>query len=104
MICRYRGTVVRKSGAIARSASIEASSGSMKSSTVNATSAAPSQRWSRTVSIDDLMKRDWSRMTRMMAGIFYGAQYGGSITAILVRVPGEASSVVTCLDGYAMAM
>src|SRR5262245_42871695 len=39
----------------------------------------------------------------MMAGIFYGAQYGGSITAILVRVPGEASSVVTCLDGYAMA-
>jgi putative tricarboxylic transport membrane protein len=39
----------------------------------------------------------------MMAGIFYGAQYGGAITAILVRVPGEASSVVTCLDGYAMA-
>ena len=38
-----------------------------------------------------------------MAGIFYGAQYGGSITAILVRIPGEASSVVTCLDGYAMA-
>jgi TctA family transporter len=39
----------------------------------------------------------------MMAGIYYGAQYGGSITAILVRIPGEASSVVTCLDGYAMA-
>jgi putative tricarboxylic transport membrane protein len=39
----------------------------------------------------------------MMAGIFYGAQYGGSITAILVRIPGEASAVVTCLDGYAMA-
>src|SRR5215475_6036693 len=39
----------------------------------------------------------------LMAGIFYGAQYGGSITAILVRIPGEASSVVTCLDGYAMA-
>jgi putative tricarboxylic transport membrane protein len=39
----------------------------------------------------------------LMAGIFYGAQYGGSITAILVRLPGEASSVVTCLDGYAMA-
>ncbi len=39
----------------------------------------------------------------MMAGIFYGAQYGGSITAILVRLPGEASAVVTCLDGYAMA-
>jgi putative tricarboxylic transport membrane protein len=38
-----------------------------------------------------------------MAGIFYGAQYGGSITAILVRIPGEASAVVTCLDGYAMA-
>jgi putative tricarboxylic transport membrane protein len=39
----------------------------------------------------------------MLAGIFYGAQYGGSITAILVRIPGEASAVVTCLDGYAMA-
>ena len=39
----------------------------------------------------------------LMAGIFYGAQYGGSITAILVRIPGEASAVVTCLDGYAMA-
>jgi hypothetical protein len=37
----------------------------------------------------------------LMAGIFYGAQYGGSITAILVRIPGEASAVVTCLDGYA---
>src|SRR5437879_4684428 len=39
----------------------------------------------------------------LMAGIFYGAPYGGSITAILVRIPGEASAVVTCLDGYAMA-
>ena len=39
----------------------------------------------------------------LMAGVFYGAQYGGSITAILVRIPGEASAVVTCLDGYAMA-
>jgi putative tricarboxylic transport membrane protein len=39
----------------------------------------------------------------MLAGIFYGAQYGGSTTAILVRLPGESSSVVTCLDGYAMA-
>jgi putative tricarboxylic transport membrane protein len=39
----------------------------------------------------------------LMAGIFYGTQYGGSITAILVRIPGEASAVVTCLDGYAMA-
>src|SRR3979409_1381641 len=39
----------------------------------------------------------------LMAGIFYGAQYGGSIPAILVRIPGEASAVVTCLDGYAMA-
>jgi putative tricarboxylic transport membrane protein len=39
----------------------------------------------------------------LMAGIFYGAQYGGSITAVLVRIPGEASAVVTCLDGYAMA-
>jgi putative tricarboxylic transport membrane protein len=39
----------------------------------------------------------------MLAGIFYGAQYGGSITAILVNMPGEASSTVTCLDGHAMA-
>ncbi len=39
----------------------------------------------------------------MLAGIFYGTQYGGSTTSILVNVPGEASSVVTCLDGYQMA-
>jgi len=39
----------------------------------------------------------------MLAGIYYGAQYGGSITAILVNMPGEASSVVTCLDGHQMA-
>lgn len=39
----------------------------------------------------------------MLAGIFYGAQYGGSTTSILVNLPGESSSVVTCLDGYAMA-
>ncbi|CAN7533020.1 tripartite tricarboxylate transporter permease [Agrobacterium tumefaciens] len=39
----------------------------------------------------------------MLAGIFYGAQYGGSTTAILVNLPGESSSVVTCIDGYAMA-
>jgi TctA family transporter len=40
----------------------------------------------------------------MLAGIYYGAQYGGSTTSILVNVPGEASSVVTCLDGYQMAL
>ncbi|MFO7708048.1 MAG: tripartite tricarboxylate transporter permease [Desulfobacterales bacterium] len=39
----------------------------------------------------------------MLAGIYYGAQYGGSTTSILVNVPGEASSVVTCLDGHQMA-
>ena len=39
----------------------------------------------------------------MLAGIYYGAQYGGSTTAILVNVPGETSSVVTTLDGYKMA-
>ena len=39
----------------------------------------------------------------MLAGIYYGAQYGGSTTSIMVNVPGESSSVVTCLDGYAMA-
>ena len=39
----------------------------------------------------------------MLSGIYYGAQYGGSTTAILVNLPGESSSLVTCLDGYAMA-
>ena len=39
----------------------------------------------------------------MLAGIYYGAQYGGSTTSILVNLPGEAASVVTCLDGYPMA-
>ncbi|MGQ0547209.1 MAG: tripartite tricarboxylate transporter permease, partial [Betaproteobacteria bacterium] len=39
----------------------------------------------------------------MLAGIYYGTQYGGSTTSILVKLPGESSSVVTCLDGYAMA-
>ncbi|HAX21922.1 MAG TPA: hypothetical protein DCY64_16800 [Hydrogenophaga sp.] len=39
----------------------------------------------------------------MLAGIYYGAQYGGSTTAILVNLPGEASSVVTVIDGYQMA-
>src|SRR4030067_267289 len=39
----------------------------------------------------------------MLLGICYGSQYGGSTTSILVNIPGEASSVVTCLDGYAMA-
>jgi putative tricarboxylic transport membrane protein len=39
----------------------------------------------------------------MLAGIWYGSMYGGSITSILLRIPGEAASVVTCLDGYQMA-
>jgi TctA family transporter len=39
----------------------------------------------------------------MLAGIYYGAQYGGSTTAILINVPGEAASVVTAIDGYQMA-
>jgi len=39
----------------------------------------------------------------MLSGIFYGAQYGGSTTAILVNVPGETSSVITCIDGHQMA-
>src|SRR6059036_2407632 len=38
----------------------------------------------------------------MLAGIYYGASYGGSTTAILVNLPGESSSVVTCIDGYQM--
>ncbi|MCF4121614.1 tripartite tricarboxylate transporter permease [Antribacter sp. KLBMP9083] len=39
----------------------------------------------------------------MLAGIFYGAQYGGTVTSVLLRLPGEASSVVTVFDGYALA-
>ena len=38
----------------------------------------------------------------MLAGIYYGAMYGGSTTSILMRIPGEAASVMTCIDGYAM--
>jgi putative tricarboxylic transport membrane protein len=40
----------------------------------------------------------------MLAGIYYGAMYGGSTTSILVNIPGESASVVTCLDGYQMAL
>jgi putative tricarboxylic transport membrane protein len=40
----------------------------------------------------------------MLSGIYYGAYYGGSTTSILVNIPGEAASVVTCLDGYKMAL
>lgn len=39
----------------------------------------------------------------MLTAMFYGSMYGGSITSVLVNIPGEAASVVTCLDGYAMA-
>jgi putative tricarboxylic transport membrane protein len=39
----------------------------------------------------------------LLSGIYYGAQYGGSTTSILINIPGEASSMVTCLDGYQMA-
>ena len=38
----------------------------------------------------------------MMTGVWYGAMYGGSTTSILVNIPGEAASVVTCIDGYQM--
>lgn len=39
----------------------------------------------------------------MLAGVYYGAMYGGSTTSILVNIPGEAASIITCLDGYQMA-
>src|SRR4051794_18429548 len=39
----------------------------------------------------------------MMAGIYYGAKYGGSTTSILLNIPGESSSVATCIDGYQLA-
>src|SRR5512136_3401278 len=40
----------------------------------------------------------------MFAGIYYGVAYGGTITSVLINVPGESSTVMTCLDGYQMAM
>src|SRR6185436_2788064 len=46
---------------------------------------------------------DATRAIIMLAGIYYGSQYGGSTTSILLRIPGEASSVMTCIDGNAMA-
>jgi putative tricarboxylic transport membrane protein len=46
---------------------------------------------------------DATRAIVMLAGIYYGAMYGGSTTSILMRIPGEAASVMTCIDGYAMA-
>ena len=48
-------------------------------------------------------KIDATSAVIMVAGIFYGAMYGGSTTSILLNIPGEAASVVTCLDGYQMA-
>jgi len=48
-------------------------------------------------------KMDPTSAIIMLAGIFYGAMYGGSTTSILLNIPGEAASVVTCLDGYKMA-
>jgi putative tricarboxylic transport membrane protein len=47
---------------------------------------------------------DATKAIVMLAGIYYGSQYGGSTTSILMRIPGEASSVMTCIDGYAMAL
>src|SRR6186997_861388 len=46
---------------------------------------------------------DTTKAIVMLAGIYYGSQYGGSTTSILMRIPGEAASVMTCIDGYAMA-
>ncbi len=46
---------------------------------------------------------DATKAIVLLAGIYYGSQYGGSTTSILMRIPGEASSVMTCIDGYAMA-
>jgi putative tricarboxylic transport membrane protein len=45
---------------------------------------------------------DATKAIVMLAGIYYGSQYGGSTTSILMRIPGEAASVMTCIDGYAM--
>ena len=49
-------------------------------------------------------KLDLTSAIIMLAGIYYGAQYGGTITSVLLRIPGEASTVVTTIDGYQMAL
>jgi putative tricarboxylic transport membrane protein len=48
-------------------------------------------------------KMDVTSAIIMLSGIYYGVAYGGTITSVLMRIPGEASSIVTCLDGYEMA-
>jgi len=48
-------------------------------------------------------KLDITSAIIMLSGIYYGSQYGGTITSVLVNIPGEAASVVTCFDGYQMA-
>jgi putative tricarboxylic transport membrane protein len=48
-------------------------------------------------------KMDVTPAIIMLSGIYYGVAYGGTVTSVLMRIPGEASSVVTCLDGYEMA-
>src|SRR5689334_5500177 len=48
-------------------------------------------------------KMDVSSAIIMLCGIYYGVAYGGTATSVLMRIPGEASSVVTCIDGYMMA-
>ena len=48
------------------------------------------------------LKVDPTASMIFFAGIYYGAMYGGSTTSILMRIPGEAASVMTCIDGYAM--
>jgi putative tricarboxylic transport membrane protein len=49
-------------------------------------------------------KLDLTSAIIMLSGIYYGAQYGGTITSVLLKIPGEASAVVTCIDGYVMAL
>jgi putative tricarboxylic transport membrane protein len=49
------------------------------------------------------LKLDATGAMILVAGIYYGAMYGGSTTSILLNIPGEAASVVTCIDGYRMA-
>jgi len=48
-------------------------------------------------------KMDVTSAIIMLSGIYYGVAYGGTVTSVLMRIPGEASSVITCLDGYEMA-
>src|SRR5512136_2884550 len=59
--------------------------------------------WAMAILLSFTLSMDATGAMILFAGIYYGAMYGGSTTSILLNIPGEAASVVTCIDGYKMA-